>query len=120
MAIYKTSLREAPIKHIDSCMDIVELFEGPSKKLGIAMADIKGSHGMIINDISDKVYLILEGEGRVFVGKEHVEVKPMDLVFIPPDTEHGVKGTLKLLCLMSPPFDPIHDRATGHSLPEES
>ncbi len=35
-------------------------------------------------------------------------------------TKHGVKGNLKLLCIMSPPFDLKHDRPTGEPLPEET
>lgn len=116
MAIIKKSFTESPVKHINECLDIVELFEGPSQKLGIALALLKGSHGKIINDISEKVYLVLEGSGRVFVDDEVVDVTPMDLVFIPPNTEHGVKGDVKFLCIMSPPFDPEHDRETGNKL----
>jgi mannose-6-phosphate isomerase-like protein (cupin superfamily) len=118
--IVKRSLSKAPVKRVDRYLDIAELFEEPTAGLGVAVATLKGPHGKIINDLSDKVYLVLEGKGRVFVGNESVDVLPMDLVYIPPNTEHGVKGDIKFLCVMSPPFDPQHDRETGSPLEEES
>lgn len=113
MAIVKSSLGKACGKQVDSALKITELFAHPACRFDIAVADLKGTHASFVNDTSDKVYLVLEGQGRVSVDGEGVEVGPMDVVFIPPGAVHGVEGDLKFLCIMSPPFDPAHDKQVG-------
>ena len=55
---------------------------------------------------SDKVYVVLEGQGRFTVGAEERELKEGQAVLVPPGEEHGVvnhtSGRLVLLVFMCP------------------
>jgi mannose-6-phosphate isomerase-like protein (cupin superfamily) len=113
MPIIKTSLTAAARRKVDDALDITELFENPAARIDIAVAELHGVHGQYKNDVSDKIYLILEGEGTLVVGHESVNVGPMDVVFIPPGETHGIAGNLKFLVIMTPPFDPEKDRRVG-------
>jgi mannose-6-phosphate isomerase-like protein (cupin superfamily) len=61
--------------------------------------------------LSEEVYYILEGEGRLTVGSETAAVAAGDAVCIPPDTVHWIENTgetpLRFLCCASPPYS--HD-----------
>ena len=113
MPIIKKSLKNAAARQVDDALKITELFNDPTAHLDIAIADLKGSHGLRLNNVSDKFYLVLEGEGTVIIGDESVKVAPMDVVFIPPGVTHGITGNLKFLVIMTPPFDPKIDVTAG-------
>ncbi|NTU77062.1 MAG: cupin domain-containing protein [Alphaproteobacteria bacterium] len=106
----KKSLDQSPVRHVDSDLQIADLFTDPAAKFDVVVATLKGSHGKRISAVSDKAYFILKGSGTVTVDDETVDVGPMDLVHIPPGAVHGIKGEIKFLVIMSPPFDPQNDR----------
>jgi len=58
--------------------------------------------------LSEEVYYILEGEGRLTVGSEIANVAVGDAVCIPPAIEHWIENTgttvLRFLCCASPPY----------------
>lgn len=53
--------------------------------------------------------LVIQGEGRMRLGREEFLIKKGDLIFIPKNTAHAVKRTgnepLKVLSIQSPAFD---------------
>ncbi len=55
---------------------------------------------------SDKVYYVLEGNGRVQVGAETKDVGPGDITLAPSGSEHGFRnpgpGRLTVLVFMAP------------------
>ena len=55
----------------------------------------------------DKVYIVLEGEGRISVGDEEEKVKPGEAVIAPAGVDHGVVNDsgapLLLLVVVTPP-----------------
>jgi quercetin dioxygenase-like cupin family protein len=59
------------------------------------------------HDDQDKVYVVLEGRGRVTVGAESDTLEPGEAVVAPAGTAHGVANDsgarLLLLVLVSPP-----------------
>jgi len=73
------------------------------------IADLDGEHPAHINKISDRIYFILEGEGRVSVGGEISAVVKDDLVKIPKNTVHSIEGKLRYVIITSPPFDPRNE-----------
>lgn len=58
------------------------------------------------HEASDKVYVALEGRGRIAVGPEERDLKEDEAVLVPPGVEHGVANyspdRLVLLVFMSP------------------
>jgi mannose-6-phosphate isomerase-like protein (cupin superfamily) len=59
------------------------------------------------HDDQDKVYVVLEGRGRMTVGTETETLEPGEAVVAPAGTAHGVANAtdarLLLLVLVSPP-----------------
>jgi mannose-6-phosphate isomerase-like protein (cupin superfamily) len=55
---------------------------------------------------SDKVYLVLQGKGKVIVGTEEKELSENDITLAPSGEDHGVMndsdGKLVLLVFMAP------------------
>lgn len=109
MAIIKKSLSHSVKRQVDSYLGINDLFSEPTASFDLVVGSLNGPHGKYINKKSDKAYLILEGNGMVHVGNEMVEVGPMDFVYIPKGTPHGIKGEIKFLIITSPPFDPQNE-----------
>ncbi len=58
---------------------------------------------------SEKIYHITEGEGVVKRGNELVKVHKGDTIFISAGVPHSAENTgcgeMKLLCILSPPFN---------------
>lgn len=57
---------------------------------------------------------IAGGEGIFTVGEETFEVKPRDLIWIPPDTLHEMRGTSELMNCVYLHFDLIYDQDRSH------
>jgi mannose-6-phosphate isomerase-like protein (cupin superfamily) len=64
--------------------------------------------------ISDEIYYIHEGKGRMRLGEEYRDVAEGDFLSIPRGTVHGLikagGGRMVIFIITSPPFDPEHDR----------
>ena len=63
---------------------------------------------------TEEIYYILEGRGRMCVGKEMRPVGPGDAIAIPPGASHQIAntgaGVLKFLCCCTPGYE--HDDTT--------
>ncbi len=82
-----------------------------SQKLSIARATVKPGDTTVLHHLEgvDEIYLIVEGRGRVNVGKlEPAGVEKGDTVFIPSDTSQQIKNTgekdLVFYCICTPRF----------------
>jgi mannose-6-phosphate isomerase-like protein (cupin superfamily) len=57
---------------------------------------------------SEEIYVFLEGEGRMKLGDDELQVRPGEAVVIPPATRHKLWSTgaesLVLLCCCAPPY----------------
>lgn len=66
--------------------------------------------------LSDEIYCIETGSGRMRLGDGYRDVGPGDIVTIPHGTAHGLvntgEGDMIIFIITSPPFDPEHDRFT--------
>jgi mannose-6-phosphate isomerase-like protein (cupin superfamily) len=51
-------------------------------------------------------YVILDGAGEIEANGERFSVKPGDVVMIPPETRHALRGTFEIINIVAPPFDP--------------
>ncbi len=62
----------------------------------------------------DEVYIIVDGEGEVYLGDKVVKVSRGDIVIIPRETIHGIRNTadreLVFMFISAPPFNPKEDR----------
>jgi len=70
------------------------------------MVESRGRHGRIKQLISDRIYLILEGEGEFFFGEEGDEGAPVandDVLLLPKDTVYDYQGRMRLFLVDAPP-----------------
>ncbi|MBN1817605.1 MAG: cupin domain-containing protein [Sedimentisphaerales bacterium] len=56
-----------------------------------------------------EIYVVLEGSGHMELDGERVPVGPMTAVMIRPGCRHRAVGTMKILNLVIPPFDPADE-----------
>ena len=60
------------------------------------------------HQISEELYYITKGTGRMVLGEEQFEVTAGDTICIPPGTPHCIanigKESLHILCMCSPPY----------------
>ena len=60
------------------------------------------------HQISEELYYITKGKGRMALGEEQFEVRVGDTICIPPGTPHCIanigKEPLHILCMCSPPY----------------
>lgn len=83
-----------------------EDFEGASG----ALFEVTGSHGRVKTTYSDRVYIVLEGEGEFDVNGEILTVEKTDMIIIPKNTPYDYKAvndtTLKMFLVHTPAFNP--------------
>jgi len=56
-----------------------------------------------------EIYLVLEGQGHLELDGERVEVRPFSTILIKPLCRHRAVGTLRIINVCIPPFDPADE-----------
>ena len=91
--MYVSDVSTAPKREVDGLVSHILLEEGdaPGGELSITWVDVEPggeqkphSHG------PQQVYVITRGQGRMKVGDDERDVHEGQMVFIPPDTDHGI------------------------------
>lgn len=72
----------------------------------IHLVDISGNARVHYHKKLTEIYLILEGEGHMELDGELVPVKPMTTILIKPGCRHRAVGTMKIVNIPVPAFDP--------------
>jgi mannose-6-phosphate isomerase-like protein (cupin superfamily) len=113
--MYVSDLSTAPKRELEGLVSHILLEEGdaPGGELSITWVDVEPggeqkphSHG------PQQVYVITRGSGRMKVGDDERDVREGQMVFIPPETEHGIvntsDGVLTYVSAATPAF-PVTD-----------
>ncbi len=104
--MYKKSLFEAQRRQIDDAT-IINDYHVSNDAHDIVVMDLNGTHGTFKNSLSEKIYLVLEGDIFFIIDGEEIEALAGDIVRIPPDHVHSMTGkNAKAAVICSPPFDP--------------
>jgi len=56
-----------------------------------------------------EIYVVLEGQGRLELDGEFVEVHPFSTILIQPGCRHRAVGRLRIVNVCIPPFDPADE-----------
>jgi mannose-6-phosphate isomerase-like protein (cupin superfamily) len=80
-------------------------------QISVTWARLWGYHDRVLNQISDRVYYIIEGSARFQVGDgTPVEtVKAGDFVFIPRDVAYEFEGEMRYLVMNGPAYRTASD-----------
>ena len=83
-----------------------------SRDLSVTWVRINGRHKRLESTTGDRVYYVVEGEGRFQVGDDAPWVTAVtgDLVLIPKDVPYELEGELTYLVINGPAFGPGSDR----------
>ena len=84
------------------------LFQGQRLMVGLNCLEPGQSQPIHAHDAADKVYVVMEGEGRFMVGEEVRAASAGDVIFAPAGVPHGVinDGAARLtvlVCIAPPP-----------------
>ncbi len=74
-----------------------------------AYFEVTGSHGRGKSNRSDRVYLVLDGEGEFDIDGKTAKVTKTDVVIVPKNTPYDYKATnemMKLFLVHTPSYDP--------------
>ncbi|MDO8261459.1 MAG: hypothetical protein Q7T50_08290 [Candidatus Magasanikbacteria bacterium] len=74
-----------------------------------ALIEISGDYGKLKCIGEDRIYFILDGEGKFVIDGEESEISQYDLIFVPRDTPYNIIGKMKYFLICSPEFNPKDD-----------
>lgn len=87
------------------------------KNASAAYFELTGSHGKVKTELSDRIYLVLEGEGIFVINDEEIPIVKDDVIIVPKDTPYDYRAmggtTLKLYLVHTPAYDPAFERKLG-------
>jgi|ERR1022692_2017733 mannose-6-phosphate isomerase-like protein (cupin superfamily) len=66
-------------------------------------------HGRVYNEISDRIYLVLEGSGHFTVAGQRFKVTKTDVIIVPRMTEYDYGGNMELFLVHCPAYDVTKD-----------
>jgi mannose-6-phosphate isomerase-like protein (cupin superfamily) len=77
--------------------------------LTCSLIEVNGRHGRIRSTVDDRLYFVLEGQGRFMFEGKTIDVRKHDAVIVPKETAYDYEGRMSLLLVNSPAFEPGSD-----------
>ena len=77
----------------------------PDAPASVHMTDISVDAKVHYHKRLTEIYVVLEGEGHLELDAERIPVKPLMAVMIKPGCRHRAVGKMRLLIMVTPPFD---------------
>lgn len=74
-----------------------------------AYVEINGNHGTLKCLNEDRIYFVIEGEGRFVINGQESSITAQDLIFIPKNTPYNLIGNFRYLLICSPEYNPEDD-----------
>ncbi|MBU0757875.1 MAG: cupin domain-containing protein [Nanoarchaeota archaeon] len=74
-----------------------------------ALIAMDGVHGKVKCLKEDRIYFVIEGNGKFIIDDQEHDVSDQDLVFVPKNTPYDIKGKLKYFLICSPEFNKNDD-----------
>ncbi len=82
-----------------------------TEQISLTWAFMYGAHEKVVNDLSDRAYFIIAGEGNFEVGDEKGPVNGGDVVLIPKGVPYAFDGHITYVVINAPGFVPGSDHA---------
>jgi quercetin dioxygenase-like cupin family protein len=111
MVIHPDDVKEMPQEPRPLALKRVITVEEHTPNISVTWVRIWGHHDRVVNETSDRVYYVIEGEGRFQVGDgAPVEkVAAGDFVFIPHQVPYEFEGNMRYIVMNGPAFRPDSD-----------
>jgi mannose-6-phosphate isomerase-like protein (cupin superfamily) len=86
-------------------------FEEHTQDISVTWVRLWGHHDRVVNQISDRVYYVIEGQARFQVGDGSPIEKAAagDFVFIPRNVPYEFEGTMRYIVMNGPAYRPDSD-----------
>lgn len=101
------SRASASARAVDESLTIFEYFPADvSARLSVVAATLAGRHSLRKNLECDQAYFVVAGTGTAVVDGTSYDLAAGDVVFIPAKAVHELSGSLDLLIINGPAYDP--------------
>ena len=70
-----------------------------------AYIEVNGRHGKVMSKVSDKIYLVIDGEGKFIIDGKEFRVGKSDVIIIPKGLEYDYEGEMNLFLVYTPAYD---------------
>ena len=74
-----------------------------------ALIEINGDHGKIKCLNEDRIYFIINGNGKFIINDKEAKVETNDVIFVPKNAPYNIIGKMKFFMICSPEFNPEDD-----------
>ena len=122
MIIHLGNLPETPQEPRPLTLKRVINIDEHTADISVTWTRIWGHHDRVVNEISDRVYYIIEGEGRFQVGDgAPIEnASAGDIVFIPRNVPYEFDGTMRYIVMNGPAYRTASDKVLPPAFPGQS
>ena len=110
--IRASTIKETPDEGRPLMLKRVINIDHHTADLSVTWVRIWGHHDRMLNELSDRAYYIIEGEGRFQVGDgAPIEtVRAGDFVYIPRTVPYEFDGQMRYLVINGPAYRPASDK----------
>lgn len=74
-------------------------------RMSAAFFACKGKHPKMKSINSDRLYLVLKGEGVFHINGKMIAVKEKEIIIVPKNTPYSYEGTMECFLVHAPAFD---------------
>jgi mannose-6-phosphate isomerase-like protein (cupin superfamily) len=67
--------------------------------------EVDGNHGEVMSKVSDRIYYVIEGNGKFMNGNKKIGVETGDVIIVDKNTPYDYKGKMKLFLVHIPAWD---------------
>ncbi len=93
------------------CGQATRIITGEDNDLvSVHRVQIDGEAKKHYHDRLTECYVVLTGTGEIELDDDRVAVGPGDVVYIPPKTQHALRGRFEIINVVAPPFDPSDEQ----------
>lgn len=72
-------------------------------EIGIAEAEVEDAE-LHYHEEMEEIYYVVEGEGKMVLDEEEMDLEEGDLIYIPSEVQHRAWGGFKVLVISKPPW----------------
>jgi len=104
----KVVLLNDAIKHKNSKNSISLEYENNDPAINIAVVEISGrfpDRGRMMNTVCKELIYIIDGEGKIFIEDNKIELKSGDSILVEPYEKYYWEGKLKVLPACTPAWN---------------
>lgn len=109
----KYSPNPAGAREVDPGVFVDPIFPGNGFAFDIAYGRISGTHASVRNNVSQRAYIVTNGNAVISVGSRSHDVAAGDVVTVPKGAVHSLTGEADYIIVTAPPFSPENEEVVA-------